>query len=234
MLSAPHHPTPTPPWTRPEQTIRPARIADLWRIAVGHSRAATARSRRPARCFLALAPVVTALRLFGSVGRGEVWTCGVGTAVVMTPTPPRRPRASVAVLTVTVHGVVVVIVPAMLAAATAGIAGPVAAVGPVVAIGWLTGLLLPLLATVHRSRRADAIPMVRAGRNGQTVRLHDLARHPADPAGTGAQLLAAVLTNPIYRDDTVVTVAASPRLADLYTASGMTLQRARPTGEGVV
>lgn len=184
------------------------------------------------RYFFALASVVTVLRLIGPVGRGEVWTCGVGSAVVMTPDRPSRMPGRMAVLATAAPVVVVVVVPAMLAAATAGMGGPVAAVGPLAAIGWLTGLLLPLLATVHRSRRTDAVPLIREGRSGRTVRLHDLARHPGDAAGTGTRLLAAVLTEPVYRDDTVITTAAARRLAELYTAAGMTVQRSTPTGGG--
>ena len=235
MLSAPEHPTPTPP-SRPsrptQQTIRAAGIADLWRVAIGHSRAQTSRSRRPMRYFLPLASLVTMLRLIGPVGRGEVWTCGVGSAVVMTPDRPCRTPVGMAVLATAAPGVVVVVVPAMLAAATAGIGGPVAAVGPLAAIGWLTGLLLPMLTTVRRSHRADAVSLIRGRQSGRTVRLHDLARHPGDAAGTGTRLLAAVLTEPAYRDDTVLAVAASPRLAELYTVAGMTVQRSKPTGGG--
>lgn len=233
MLSAPGQSTSALPPTRPEQLIRVAGTADVWRVAVGHSRAVAARSRRPARRLLLLAPVVTALRLIGPVGRGEVWMCGVGTSVVLTVDPPRRTPARIALLSVAAHVAVLVAAPVVLTVVTAGIAGPAAAVGPIVAIGWLAAVLLPLLATVRRSRHADAVPLIRAGRSGRTVRLHDLARHPGDPAGTGTGLLAVMLMGPAYRDDTVVTVAASRRLAELYAASGMTVQRTRSTRGGV-
>lgn len=231
MLSAPEHDLSVAP-APPGQTIRVAGMADVWRIALGHSGALTARSPHWVRRLLVVSPVATALQLIAPVGRGEVWTCGVGTALTMTPTPSRRTPVPVAVLTTAVHAVVVVVVPVMLAAVTVGLDGTAAAVGPVAAICWLTGLLLPLIATARRARHADTVRLVREGRSGQTGRVHDLARHPADPSGTGSRLLAAVLTAPAHRHDTVVMVAASPKLAALYVAAGMTVQRSRPTGGG--
>jgi hypothetical protein len=179
-----------------------------------------------------LAPLGTAVRLTGPIGRGEVWTCGAGTAVVMTPDPPHRTPATAAVLSVGLHCLLVLAIPALLTAATLGLGGAGALIGPVAAIGWLTGLLLPVLAPIWRSARGVQVRLIREGSSGRTVRLHDLARHPDDPPGTGTRLLAAMLSSPIYRDDTVTATAVSARLADLYTAAGMTPLPSGPTGGG--
>lgn len=216
MLHAPES-TPTPT-TRPGTAVRPALWWDLLRVAVGRARAG-AVYRSPLLVHTAIPSTV--LQLLGPIGRAEVWMTGVGTSVTMAPTRATRRPVRADVVAGAVFAVAVVVVPGVAAGVATwngGIAGLFVLMLVVVAEAIL---LVPPSVLALRYGRRSGVTVARLGVSGRVVRLHDLARHPADPAGTGTALLTAVVTGPSYSADTVVAIAATGRLADLYAAAGL-------------
>lgn len=205
-------------------TVARATLRDVPRIAVGHTAALAARRPSGVRWLIWPAVLATALQLIGQVGRGEVFTAGHGSSVVMTPTTARRTPVHATVTAVVAYLLVVIVIPLSVTAITIMIGGPVDTVGVLGTGIYLLALAAgPLLAATGRSRRHGAHPATAALRPSAGVRLHNLARDPRDPAGTGVALLHEVIRNPQFGASTIITTAASSRLADAYRAAGMTL-----------
>lgn len=215
MLTAPEAATPL---IRPGTAVASANWRDVPRIAVSRA-LATSRYRSTVLVYGSMP--CTVLQVFAQIGRAEVWVTGGGTSVVMTQTRSRRRPSRSDALSITVFFVAIVALGVAAGAATwrGGISGALTLALLIVAG---TAVLAPPLALAAVSRRRQGVALARPGTSGRVIRLHDLVRHPADPAGTGTALLRQVITHSRYSADTVVAVAATPRLADLYSTTGLT------------
>lgn len=207
-------------------SISNATLRDVARLAVGHTAAVAAR-RAPAMRWLIWPAVLTsALQLIGQVGRGEVFTAGHGSSVVMTPTGARR-RIFIRAITASIglYLLFVILIPVVIAVIGVTIGGPTGTVGLLAAAVYLLAIVAgPLLAASGRGPRPGARSAVVAlqASGGPAVQLHDLVRDPRDPAGTGVALLHAIIRDPRFDTATIITTAATRRLADAYEAAGMT------------
>ena len=213
--------------------VSSATLRDVPRLAVGHTAAVAARRPRTVRWLIWPAIVATALQLIGQVGRGEVFTAGHGSSVVMTPLGAHsRTPARAITLTVLAYALLVLVFPVVIATTAATISGLPAVVGPLGAGVYLLAIVAsPLLAVGGRGRRANAHTAEAAllASDGLVVRLHDLVRDPHDSAGDGVALLYAVIRDPRFDAATIITTAASARLADDYRAAGMASTSDTPT-----
>ncbi len=224
MLRAPANPPDRAANQQAPLTVARATLRDVPRIAVGHTAALTARRPHAVRWLIWPASLATALQLTGQVGRGEVFTAGHGSSVVMTPTTARRTPLHATVTAVVAYLLFVIVIPLSVTSTTLTIGGPAGTIGVLGTEIYLLALAAgPLLAATGRSRRYGADPAAAALRAPAGVRLHNLVRDPRDPAGTGVALLHAVIRDPQFGASTIITTAASSRLADAYRAAGMTL-----------
>ena len=206
--------------------VSSATLRDVPRLAVGHTAAVAVRRPHTVRWLIWPAIVATALQLIGQVGRGEVFTTGHGSSVVMTTlgAHSRTPIRAITTAAV-VYTLFVIVLPLLIAATAAAISGPPAVVGALGAAIYLLAIVAsPLLAGVGRGRRANTHPATDAllASDCPVVRLHDLVRDPRDAAGTGVALLSAVIRDPRFDAAKITTTAASDQLADSYRAAGMT------------
>lgn len=226
MLRAP---TRSPDRAANQQTpisVSRATLRDVPRLAVGHTAARATRRTPVLRWLISPAVLTTALQLIGQVDRGEVFTSGHGSSVVMTPTEGRRRVSIHAIIAAAgAYLLFVILVPVLVAVTSAAIGGQAGDVGISAAAMYLLAIVAgPVLAASGRGRRRvarSAAAALQASR-GPVVRLHDLVRDPRDTAGTGVALLQAVIRDPQFETATIITTAASSRLARSYEAAGMT------------
>ena len=207
-------------------SVSKATLRDVARLAVGHTAAVAARRTPAVRWLIWPAVLTSALQLIGQVGRGEAYTVGHGSSVVMTPAKARR-RISIRAITAATatYLLFVILIPVVMAVIGVTIGGPTGTVGLLAAAVYLLAIVAgPLLAASGRGPRSGARAAVVAlqASGGPVVQLHDLVRDPRDPAGTGIALLHAVIRDPRFDTATIITTAASRRLADAYEAAGMT------------
>lgn len=207
-------------------SVSSATLRDVARLAFGHTAAVAARRPLVMRWLIWPAVLTSALQLIGQVGRGEVFTAGHRSSVVMTPTGARRRIPLRAITAATgLYLLFVILIPVVIAVIGVIIGGPTGTVGLLAAAVYLLAIVAgPLLAASGRGPRVGACSAVVAlqASSGLVVQLHDLVRDPRDPAGTGVALLHAVIRDPRLDTATIITTAASERLADAYEAAGMT------------
>ncbi|WP_435740159.1 hypothetical protein [Clavibacter nebraskensis] len=210
-------------------TCRQARPADAYRLAWAHARALFQHKPARVRWLMPLYWLTSQVTYAIWIADGDVYIAGRASSVVMTrPRARRWGRALGLAVTTLILFTGLVLVAALI-------------LPPFITTVFLCCLmgvlLLLLVALIVSAFPTSTDPLYEpALRNlsaaGPVVVLHDLVRSPDDTAGTGTQLLAAMLRDPRFTSSTVIATAVTNDLAERYCAAGM--RRAQPGSRVVI
>jgi len=211
--------------TTTADTHRQARMGELFRLTWAQASGRYARRPGMLRWLAFPFAVMTLGQVAPWISRGELFTTGSGTAVVMTSVDARRRAGALALLVAAaVLLMMIVVIPAALV--TLSLFLPLAAGEAVQWVGAAyfaviiaSGLVVTFPIVSERDEKAAIASLKRQRR---VVRLHDLVRAPADERGTGVVLLADVIRDPRFTGTAIIATAAHESLARQYVEAGMT------------